>query len=251
MNGEKAQIGAVRPPPRVPGVTGNSGCPMDIVLGDQYAVFLDALTAVLFQAGHRVLAVATTVGELIDSVRTFQPEVCLLEPSLPDSDGIDVVASLLAVSPGTKVVMLTADRNPETMHRALRSGAVGYVHKTCGAGALMDGLARIAAGEIVIEGLISRPERTERAVPPHLQPLANHLTKRELECLALLVEGLDTNTMARRLCVSATTIRSHVQAVLNKLGAHTRLEAASLAVRYSLIDPTWDVAANPSEKEPA
>jgi two-component system nitrate/nitrite response regulator NarL len=65
--------------------------------------------------------------------------------------------------------------------------------------------------------------------------LAAHLTGREWECLELLVEGLDTTTMARRLGVSRTTIRTHVQALLTKLGVHSRLEAASFAVRNRLL----------------
>jgi DNA-binding CsgD family transcriptional regulator len=68
--------------------------------------------------------------------------------------------------------------------------------------------------------------------------MANYLTHRELECLALLAAGLDTAAMAARLGLSTTTIRSHVQAVLTKLGVHSRLEAASLAMRYHLVDAT-------------
>nr|WP_275404311.1 helix-turn-helix transcriptional regulator [Pseudonocardia acidicola] len=65
--------------------------------------------------------------------------------------------------------------------------------------------------------------------------MARHLTARERECLALLVEGLGTKAMARRLGVATTTVRSHVQATLTKLGTHSRLEAAALAVRYDLV----------------
>ena len=66
--------------------------------------------------------------------------------------------------------------------------------------------------------------------------LAAHLTDRERQCLELLVEGHRTTTMARGLGVSTTTVRTHVQSVLTKLGVHSRLEAASLALRHSLID---------------
>jgi len=69
-----------------------------------------------------------------------------------------------------------------------------------------------------------------------LRLLATYLTPRELECLALLASGFGTTLIARRLGVSTMTIRSHVQAVLTKLGVHSRLEAASLAIRYGLVD---------------
>jgi two-component system nitrate/nitrite response regulator NarL len=71
-----------------------------------------------------------------------------------------------------------------------------------------------------------------------MQRLAGYLTARERECLRLLVEGLDTARMATRLGVSPATVRTHVQLLLTKLGVHSRLEAASLAVRYRLLDDT-------------
>jgi two-component system, NarL family, nitrate/nitrite response regulator NarL len=84
------------------------------------------------------------------------------------------------------------------------------------------------------------PGRARRPRPPGTgegRRLASHLTGRERQCLALLVEGLDTVAIARKLAVSQATVRAHIQSVLTKLGVHSRLEAASFAVRYHLLDP--------------
>jgi DNA-binding NarL/FixJ family response regulator len=211
---------------------------LDIVLADDHVVFTDALTAILKQLGHEVVAAVTSRAALANNVQTLQPDICIIENHLHDGDGVDLIEQLTGASPHTRIVVLTADRDPGTLRRALDAGAAGYVHKTRGFAALLDVLSRVSGGEVVIEGSFARPNALAEQPPPQLLRMANYLTHRELECLALLAAGLDTATMAARLGLSTTTIRSHVQAVLTKLGVHSRLEAASLAMRYHLVDAT-------------
>jgi two-component system nitrate/nitrite response regulator NarL len=119
------------------------------------------------------------------------------------------------------------------MRQAVRLGAVGYVPKTWGIHKLVHALGRVIDGAVVLDA----PRTTSvRSDVSEARRLAAHLTARERECLALLVEGLDTPAMTLRLGVSTTTVRSHVQALLTKLGVHSRLEAATFAVRYDLVD---------------
>jgi DNA-binding NarL/FixJ family response regulator len=120
------------------------------------------------------------------------------------------------------------------MRRAVRLGAAGYVHKTCGVRKLVHALERVIDGAVVLD--TPRPAASARSDVSEARRLAAHLTARERECLGLLVEGLDTPAMTLRLGVSTTTVRSHVQALLTKLGVHSRLEAATFAVRYDLVD---------------
>jgi DNA-binding NarL/FixJ family response regulator len=117
---------------------------------------------------------------------------------------------------------------------ALDAGASGYLHKTRSLASLTAAIDGVLSDQVVVD-LPGPPP--ERRAAHHLAAhrLAAHLTGREWECLELLVEGLDTTTMARRLGVSRTTIRTHVQALLTKLGVHSRLEAASFAVRNRLL----------------
>ena len=173
--------------------------------------------------------------------------MCLLDRHFNDGDGVAAIGDVIAASPGTRVLILTADGDIESIMQAVQAGACGYVHKTWGVRALIEAVERIINGEIVIEApkqTRQRPRNTETR-NTETRRLAAHLTARERECLVLLVEGLDTRAMTAKLGVSATTIRSHVQAVLAKLGAHSRLEAAALAVRYNLVD--HDQQAPPAE----
>jgi DNA-binding NarL/FixJ family response regulator len=129
--------------------------------------------------------------------------------------------------------VLTAEGDTDAMRRAVRLGAAGYVDKTWGVRKLVQALQRVVNGAVVLDAPRATTARSDIS---EAQRLAGHLTARERECLALLVEGLDTRAMTLRLGVSITTVRSHVQALLTKLGVHSRLEAATFAVRYDLVD---------------
>jgi DNA-binding NarL/FixJ family response regulator len=208
---------------------------MTVVLAADHAMFLDALGIALSQMGHRVDAAVTTRAAMIEQVRAVRPDVCVTDSQFSDGSAIDVLPRLLDDSPDTRVIVLTADANPDPLRRALNAGAVAYVHKTRGVSVLIEALRRVTNGELVIEGSFSGPRPRSDDAPVEVRKLAGHLTPREVECLALLAEGLDTSAMATRLGISPATVRSHVQALLVKLGVHSRLEAASLAVRHGLV----------------
>ncbi|HEY2725512.1 MAG TPA: response regulator transcription factor [Pseudonocardiaceae bacterium] len=204
-----------------------------IVLGDDHAVFVESLVSVLTMEGFTVLAVSGSLTGTIEAVREHRPKICLLDRHFADGDGVAGIERVIAASPRTQVLMLTADGDADAMLRAVKVGASGYVHKTWGVRYLVEAVERVMKGEVVIEA----PRGTQRRSPSsEARRLAEHLTARERQCLALLVEGLDTKSMTARLGVSTTTVRSHIQALLTKLGVHSRLEAASLAVRYDLVD---------------
>ena len=157
---------------------------------------------------------------------------CVSVPS--PRGGTRAIDRLRTIGEATKVIVLTADQDPAGMVLAMAAGAAGYVHKTRGLAALVCAIRRAYSGDVVValpSDAMSRSRGDMDAIR-----LASFLTTRERQCLALLAEGLGTTAMARRLGISATTVRTHVQAVLSKLGVHSRLEAASLAVRHALVD---------------
>lgn len=207
-----------------------------VVLGDDHAVFVESLVSVLVGAGFRVPAVARSLARTIEAVRHHQPDVCLLSRQFSDGDGVAAIGRVIAVSPATRILVLTAEGDTDAMRRAIRSGAAGCVDKTWGVRKLVGALQRVAGGAVVLESPTSARPAGARSATSEARRLAAHLTTREKECLALLIEGLDTRAMTLRLGVSTTTVRSHVQSLLTKLGVHSRLEAATLAVRHDLVD---------------
>jgi len=224
-------------------------CVARLVLGDDHVVFLDALSTVLGQHGYAVSAVARSAAEMIALVRRDQPDACLIDRNTPLEDDARIIGQVLAASEGTNVVVLGASAGPEAVSRALDAGASGYLHQSRGVGALVSALERVLCGEVVVDvPQVSPPRRT--AEPNQALRLAGHLTSRERECLMMLVEGLDTAAMVQRLGVSRTTVRTHLQAVLTKLGVHSRLEAASFAVRHRLPD-LWSSGESPQAGMPS
>jgi two-component system, NarL family, nitrate/nitrite response regulator NarL len=204
-----------------------------IVLGDDHRVFVESLVSALVGAGFRVSAVARNLTGTIEAVSHHRPDICLLSRRFSDGDGIAAISHVTAVSPGTRIFVLTADGDNDAMRQAVRLGAAGFVDKTWGVGKLVQTLERIIDGAVVLDTPRATSARSDIS---DARRLAAHLTTRERECLTLLVEGLDTRAMTVRLGVSTTTVRSHVQALLTKLGVHSRLEAATFAVRYDLVE---------------
>lgn len=208
---------------------------LDLVLADDQVMLTDALTGLVEHDGHHVLAAASSWPALVKHVRALRPDVCITDTRFADGDCLELLGDLVRASPATKIVILTGDSSTETMQRALQAGVSAIVHKSRRVAVLLDVLRRVASGEVVVEGSFMRPG-AEHGAAPQLRRLTGYLTGRELECLALLTKGMDTRTMAAHLGVSRTTIRSHIQAVLTKLGVHSRLEAAALAVQFGLAE---------------
>jgi two-component system, NarL family, nitrate/nitrite response regulator NarL len=221
---------------------------MKLVLGDDQAIFLDALATVLMQHGYEVGAVARSPEEMIAHVRHQRPDTCLIDCNLAVDDGIETIRATIEASAATTVVVLSADPGVESAELALQAGASAYLHQSRGVEVLVSALERVLNGERVVDvpaGAGRRPRETSQA-----DHLAAALTGRERECLNLLVAGLDTAGMMQRLGVSRTTVRTHLQAVLTKLGVHSRLEAASFAVRHHLVE-AWAEPAGFTPASPA
>jgi two-component system, NarL family, nitrate/nitrite response regulator NarL len=206
-----------------------------LVLGDDHAVFVDALSSVLSERGYAVTK-AQTVTEMIRAVRQQRPDVCLVDSYFGDDDGICAISQIVAAHAGTKVLVLSAYADSATVMRAMQAGAAGYVHKTRGVTILAAAIDRVIRGEVVLEVPAAAAVQPATARQEDARRLASYLTPRERQCLALLVAGQDTAAMAAELRVGAATIRTHVQSTLAKLGVHSRLEAAAFAVQYALLD---------------
>ncbi|MDD7941992.1 response regulator transcription factor [Actinomycetospora lutea] len=207
----------------------------DIVIGDDHTAFAEALAEVLDDVTRRVVAVENTTTGVLEAVRSTTPDLCLLDRWFDDGDALDVLGDLHAACRHVKVVVFTADPDRDVAHEALERGADGFVHKTRGTSALFGALDRTLAGETVVElpprwQRPDRHDRTDRSRP------AAHLTAREKQCLALLVHGASTPEIAARLGIGITTVRTHVQGIMTKVGVHTRLEASAYAVRHGLVD---------------
>jgi DNA-binding NarL/FixJ family response regulator len=182
----------------------------------------------------------------------MQPDVVLMDIDLPGLDGIEATRVLRHEQPQCKVVIITAYQQPDVIAAAIDSGASGYVPKTHAADELVSVIRRAAAGEMVlpsqdIGAILGRLQKAREIRTDEGQLLAR-LTPREVEVLQALADGKSTTEIAQSLFISTRTVRSHVKSVLAKMGVHSKLEAVTMALRYSVIrvNPTRGPADEPS-----
>jgi DNA-binding NarL/FixJ family response regulator len=201
-------------------------------------MFVDTLVPVLENAGLRVVHATTTRAGVLEAISRYDSTLCLTAANFADGSLFDITDRIRTIAPACQIVVLSGDSDPGALSSALAAGVHGFVHTSRGLDVLLSALDRLLEGEMIIEASISRGRPAGTGEEQRVRKLATYLTPREQECLAMVVSGLDTAAMSRRLGVSRTTIRSHVQSMLMKLDVHSRLEAAALAVQHQLVtDP--------------
>lgn len=205
-----------------------------VVLADDHLVFAEGVAMILRASSNIcVEGVCTTVQELVEAVKRVQPQVAIIDYELPDGNGIAAVADILECSPGTKVLLLSAYSNDSYVIKALEAGCAGYLSKRTAADTVVNAVRSVAAGELLVEPHLLTSLIAHAA--GRRKPLSGQLSPREQDVLRLLATGATTSEMAQELMVSAHTIRSHIKHLLNKLGAHSRLEAISIAMREGFL----------------
>lgn len=180
-----------------------------------------------------VVAGVTRPAAAVDAVATTDADVALIDNSIGGGDGPSVAASLRDRCPGTGLLMLVEEGSDVTLRAAVRAGCAGVVSEESSMNDALDAIRRVARGEVLLGADVLARLLPLRPVAP--APSVD-LSRRELEVLRLLVDGLSTQDIAERLTVSPHTVRNHVQRVLVKLRAGSRLEAVALAVRQGLIE---------------
>ena len=161
-----------------------------------------------------------------------QPDVILMDMAMPDMDGAAATRVIRQRFPQVQVIALTSFKEGDLVKNALEAGAIGYLLKDVSADDLADAIRAAHSGRATLS-----PEAAQALVETTNQPpaLRLNLTERELEVLALMVEGLNNTQIAGRLTVSSSTIKSHVSNILSKLGVASRTEAVTLALRNHII----------------
>jgi|SRR4051794_37995231 len=208
--------------------------PIRVLVVDDHDVLASSLAMVLDREADIVVAgVAHTLDQTRLMVRTVQPDVVLLDHRMPDGDGVSAIPELRSLRPGIGIVVLTASAADHVLMAAIEAGASGFLSKTRSIDEVTAAVRAAAAGESVIS-----PEMLARLLP-RFQRSTGHgaaeLTDREREVLSLVAEGLSNAAIADRLIVSVHTVRNHIASMSAKLGAHSKLEALSIAVRQGLL----------------
>ena len=211
-----------------------------VLIVEDHHVVAEGLELTLQTAADlEVVGVAHTAEQAVGLAERLQPHVILMDFHLPDGSGSAAIARIRARVPGVAVVVLSADSSQETLLLAVEAGASGYLLKTQAAAQVIQAVRRAADGEMLIPAatlaaLLGR-QRQQSGRDSERERVRALLTPRELEVLGLMATGLDNRSISARLSISFTTVRGHVQSILSKLAAHSKLEAVVKASDLGLI----------------
>ena len=214
---------------------------MRILIADDHSLFRESLRSLLVSRGFEVVGEAREGREAVELARRLQPDIVLMDLSMPGLDGLAATRLMAAEMPQVKVVVLTGSDEDANLFEAIKSGAQGYMLKNLESRdffALLEGVGR---GEPALTPLLAGKLLQEFARPP--RPAAethdpDALTEREREVLELLVRGVTSNRkLAKQLGVSENTVKFHVRNILDKLHLHNRAQVVGFALRHGIVAP--------------
>ena len=212
---------------------------MRVLVADDHSLFRDGIISLLEAAGFEVVGQVGDGQAAVEAVLRLRPDLVLMDITMPRMSGLEALRAIKRMSPETQVVMLTVSDDDADLFEAIKSGASGYLLKSLNAEeflTMLDGLQRGEAAMTrkttarLIQGLTSSPSRSQQSGP------APRLTKREIELLRLVAEGMSNKAIAHALSVSENTVKYHMKNILQKLDAQNRTEAVTHAIRAGLLD---------------
>ena len=210
-----------------------------VVTADDQVLIRDALRTILEREPDlEVVGEAADGDEAIAAVRRHRPDVVLMDIRMPGRDGIDATRAVLAEDEPPKVLMLTTFDLDEYVHACLRAGASGFLLKDTQPSGIVAAVRAAHTGDATLS-----PAVTRRLIASYVHApapdvsLPSPLTEREIDVLRAIARGLSNAEVARELYVGETTVKTHVTAILAKLGVRDRLQAVILAYETGLVRP--------------
>ena len=220
--------------------------PIRVLVADDQRVVREGLVMVLgFLDDVEVVGTASDGAEAFAKAASLHPDIVLMDLRMPRCDGVQATRSLREQQPEVKVVVLTTYADDQSVIKALRAGARGYLTKDAGSDQIRQGLWQVFHDGAVIDPAVQRhlldaigsapapadPTRLTAAKPGGLP---DGLTRREAEVLTLIANGLSNAEIAERLVVTEGTVKSHINHLLAKIGARDRAQAVSYAYQHGL-----------------
>jgi putative two-component system response regulator len=203
-----------------------------VIAGDE-PLLVEGLLRLMNRKGEmRVIGSGQTWAEALDAVRTLRPDVLLADYRMPGGDAAGLTEVVLAEHPETKVIVRVDTAAPEAALRCIAAGCSGVIAKSAPVDDVARAIRRVHDGEVVIPAALLPQVVSELRRTGHR--IGDDMTRRESELLGHLARGLSLTDIASAMSISMNTARNHTQRVIEKLGAHSKLEAVVIALREGL-----------------
>jgi NarL family two-component system response regulator LiaR len=203
-----------------------------VLIADDHFVVRQGLAALLSpRNGMEVIGEAATGREVVELARTLQPDVILMDMVMPEMNGPEAITLIKRENPEARILVLTSFGESKQISAAVQAGALGYLLKDSSPDDLLHAIRSVRRGNLVLP-----QDLAVKLMQP--QPVAAtlaQLTERETDVLKLLARGQSNQEIARSLSISDTTVRTHVSAILLKLGVSNRTQAALSAREHGLL----------------
>jgi DNA-binding NarL/FixJ family response regulator len=210
-----------------------SDATVSVVLVDDHTIWRGGVRSMLEDSEFSVVGEAGSGREALEVIRETRPRLVLLDIRMAGGDGLDTLQALKTEHPQISVLMLTTYDNPTYMARALAGGAAGYLLKGIERDALIEAMQAVANGETLLKPEeLTRSLRSISNANSRAWDMVEPLTEREVEVLRLLTTGINNREMATLLFVAESTIKTHVEHIIGKLGVSDRVQAAVWAARH-------------------
>ncbi len=226
--------------------------PVKVMLVDDHQIMLDGLRKLLESSGNfEVVGLTRDADEAVAMAHELEPDVVILDVIMPGKNGIDACRDIIAAQPDTRVLILTASNEDETVIDAISAGATGYLRKLSGAQKLLETIRDVADGEYRLpQEVMRRVFAGIRTTPRLVDPSGmSRLTEREKQILKLFAWGRSYADIAKLRGNQTVTIRNAVYGIQHKLGVRSKQEMVLWAARNGLLDddPAEVAASSPAE----
>ena len=212
---------------------------ISLVLADDHDLIREGIKAILHpHRDYQVVGEAADGEEVVTQVTRAKPDILLLDISLPKRSGLDLIEQVRRLSPTTKIIIISVHRAPLYLAKALKAGALGYLHKENTTEDLLPALRRVAAGHTYVSAAVSESLTRQVAAMGPQPPEPPTLTTRETDVTRLVVEGKTAKEIAHALFISPRTVENHKQVILKKLGLRKTSDLIIYAMTHHLIEQT-------------
>ena len=208
-----------------------------LMLADDHRMLREGLRRSMTDAGFDVVGEAGDGVEAIAMADDLQPDVILMDVTMPNCDGVEACRRVIESGSDTRVVMLTMHADQEVLANAIRAGAIGYLTKDSSTREIADAVRMAVEGDTVLSPQLARTmlEEVRKLDAPGTHEAERVISDREVEVLQLIADGCSTPEVAAQLYISQKTVKNHLASIYQKLDARDRTQAVLAAVRMGIV----------------